>query len=79
MKRIVKETLKDGTIKYRVQKNTRLWGLIKTKWHTCLVEYPVGISDMIYCSAVFDTLEEAQRYCGINLNPVVKTEIINII
>lgn len=79
MKRIVKETLKDGTIKYRVQKNTRLWGLIKTKWHTCLVECPVGLSDIIYCGAVFNTLEEAQRFCGIKLNPIIKAEIIETI
>lgn len=79
MKRIVKETLKNGKIQYRVQKNTRLWGLIKTKWHTCLVEHYFGISDVIYCGAVFNTLEEAQKYCGIKLNPIVKSEIIETI
>jgi hypothetical protein len=61
MKRIVEETLADGTKQYRVEKNTKFFGLIKTDWHT----------DSYYCGdpgyeatfdAVFNTLDEAERF-----------------
>lgn len=73
MKRIVEETLEDGTKQYRVETN-RLWGFIPIKWTTdlCYVGYPYDI----HVSAIFSTLKEAQRHCGIDPNPVKERKIL---
>ena len=76
MKRIVKETLKSGKVQYRVEKNTTFFGLIPCKWHTCMVTIPFGFGE-IPCEAVFNTLEEAQEFYGIDTNPVVNREVIS--
>lgn len=73
MKRIVEETLEDNSKQYRVETN-RLWGFIPTKWHTDL--YYIGYPYDTYFSAVFSTLEEAQRHCRINPNPVKERKIL---
>lgn len=75
MKRIVKETLKSGKVQYRVEKNTTFFGLIPCEWHTCTVTIPFGFGE-VSCEAVFNTLEEAQKFCGVNPNPIVNREII---
>ena len=61
MRRIVEETLADGTKQYRVEKNTKLFGLIKTDWHTdsYLCGEP-GCAALF--NAVFATLDEAERF-----------------
>lgn len=76
MKRIVKETLKSGKVQYRVEKNTTFFGLIPCKWYTCRVTIPFGYGEVL-CEAVFETLEEAQQFCGININPIVNREVIS--
>lgn len=75
MKRIVKETLKSGKVQYRVEKNTTFFGLIPCEWYTCTVTIPFGFGE-VSCEAVFNTLEEAQKFCGVNPNPIVNREII---
>lgn len=75
MKRIIEEELKDGTIQYRVESNRMFFGLILCKWHTCTVTIPYGYAE-IFCYAVFNTLEEAQVFAGINPNPVIKRTLL---
>ena len=61
MKRIVKETLSNSEVQYRVQSNKRFFGLITCKWYT--VDFfwnPTSSYDLIRCKAVFKTLEEAK-------------------
>lgn len=69
MKRILKEIHKDGKCRYRVESN-RILGFIPSKWRTCTYEVWGGSAD-----AVFDTFEQAQRFCGVELNPIVEEEI----
>lgn len=76
MKRIVKETLKSGKALYRVEKNTTFFGLIPYKWHTCTIAFPFGFGD-VALDAVFNTLEEAQEFCGIDTDPVISREVIS--
>lgn len=59
MRRIVEETLADGTKQYRVETNKTLFGLITTKWHTDTV-FIVGDGWDANVPAVFDTLEQAE-------------------
>lgn len=40
-KRIVKETLGDGRLRYRVETN-RLFGFIPIKWATCIDTYYIS-------------------------------------
>lgn len=75
MRRIVKETLSNGDTKYRVETDRCFFGLIKCKWYTDTVTIPMFAGD-ITVLAVFDTLREAQIYCGIDPNPVIRKEII---
>lgn len=75
MRRIVKETLSNRDVKYRVETDRCFFGLIKCKWHTDTVTIPMFGGD-ITVLAVFDTLKEAQIHCGINPNPVIRKEII---
>lgn len=75
MKRIIEEELKDGTIQYRVESNRMFFGLIPCKWYTCTVTIPYGYAE-IFCYAVFNTLEEAQVFAGINPNPVIKRTLL---
>ena len=60
MKRIVEETLADGTKQYRVEKNTTFFGLIKCNWHTDT--YYVGDMWDVELPAVFDSLEAAESH-----------------
>lgn len=75
MKRIVKETLKNGKVQYRVEKNTMFFGLIPCDWYTCTVTFSSDFGD-VTCEAVFNTLEEAQEFYGINNNPVIEREVL---
>ena len=75
MRRIIEEELKDGSIQYRVESNRMFFGLIPCKWYTCTVTIPYGYAE-VSCDAVFNTLEEAQIFVGINPNPVIKRTIL---
>lgn len=78
-RRIVKETLKDGKIQFRVETN-KLFGFIPWKWHTDIQDIDYGY----YVSrgpAVFYTLEDAKEHIeqttwSKEKNPVVKREIL---
>jgi hypothetical protein len=77
-KRIVKETLGDGRLRYRVETN-RLFGFIPIKWTTCIDTYYVSeINQDCSFLAVYDNLSDAQRFCGIVLenDKVIKREVI---
>lgn len=69
-RRIVRETYKDNTVKYRVEKYKRFSG-----W---CVETEVVTEDYVHKPLRFDTLEEAKEYCGIPINPIISEEIIEI-
>lgn len=74
-KRIIEETLSDGKVQYRVETNRTFFGLIKTDWHTD--SYTVDLGTYSFEKyAVFATLGDAQEYCGIDRNPVVKRTLI---
>jgi hypothetical protein len=60
MKRIVEETLADGTKQYRVEKNTKFFGLIKCNWHTDT--FYIGGSWDTELPAVFNSLELAESH-----------------
>lgn len=70
--RIVKETYKDGTIKYRVEKHTFLLG-----WRTEM-KYVNYYSNLVEVPVYFYTLKEAQDYCTVHFNPVISKEIIKV-
>lgn len=83
-KRIVKETLMDGTIQYRVEvfvpQLVPLFNLFsKGKWITDSYFEPFGYG--VDLEAVFDTLEEAELHAFGDLkseeNVIVKREILN--
>lgn len=74
-RRIIKETLKDGEVQYRVEVKMTAFGYVLSDWHTDDVYVSTGDTDFT-CSAVFHTLAEAQIHCGQSPNPIVKREII---
>lgn len=75
-KRIVKETLNNGKEQYRVEEC--LIPFIGTVWTTATVSIILDDAIEAYADAVFDSLEEAQRFCGIDPDEtrVIKREII---
>lgn len=75
-KRIVKETLNNGKEQYRVEEC--LIPFIGKLWTTSTVSIILDNGIEAYADAVFDSLEEAQRFCGIEPNKeiVIKREII---
>ena len=75
-RRIVKETLKDGNIQYRVEVYGRPTIFSKKQWYTDTKVIFFGFGNEITNDAVFDTLKEAQIHCGIDPNPVIDKEII---
>ena len=52
------------------------FGLIPCKWHTCTIAIPYTFGD-VTLDAVFNTLEEAQEFCGINADSVIDREVIS--
>lgn len=60
MKRIIKETLRNGDAQYRVETN-RFLGFIPCKWRTDLV-FDVELDR--YLGAIFDSYDEALIHCG---------------
>ena len=52
------------------------FGLIPCEWHTCTITFPYDFGDVIL-EAVFNTLEEAQEFYGINTDPVIDKEVIS--
>lgn len=78
MYRIVKDTYKDGSVKYRVQTDRFFFGWFRSKtWRDC--EIYKDISDymsVLRFPAVFNTIEEAERFCGMKSNPIVNTETV---
>lgn len=75
-KRIVKETLNNGKEQYKVEEC--LIPFIGTLWTTDTVTIISDNGTEVHLDAVFDSLEEAQRFCGIkpDAERVVKREII---
>lgn len=73
-KRIVKETRKDGTVQYRVETNKNFFGF-RTKWHTCKYTTRYNQYEAVV-DAIFNSLEHAEEYCGIDLNPIISKEIV---
>ena len=71
-RRIVKETYKDGTSQYRVEKYTKFIG-----WHTATKNVSYYMTSWKE-PARFSTLEQAKEYCGIPTNPIIDEEIIKI-
>lgn len=72
-RRIVKETYKDGTVKFRVEKYRWFSGwCIETKVVT--EDYAIYTREPLR----FDTLEVAKEYCGIPINPIISEKIINL-
>lgn len=67
MKRIIKVTRQNGEVEYVVEKKTWIFG-----WTTDTIHV-----DDIACDAVFGTLEEAQRFIGIDTNPIIKREVVH--
>lgn len=77
-KRIVKETLSDRRIRYRVETN-RLFGFIPIRWTTdfdffTIDDYGTECSFL----AIFENLSDAKRFCGIlpDEDEIVKREIL---
>lgn len=72
-RRIVKETYKDNTVKYRIEKYTWFSG-----W--CTETKRTYWADAVYTREplVFNTLEAVKKYCGIPINPIISKEIIEI-
>lgn len=77
MKRIIKETLQNGKVQYRVESNRMFFGLIPCGWYTCSTMYISNSGVEVSCDAVFDTLREAQIHCGIDPNPIIEREIVS--
>lgn len=75
-KRIIKETLHNGKEQYLVQCNSIPF--IEALWTTDTVTMILDNGIEVYAAAVFDSLEEAQRFCGIkpDAERVIKREII---
>lgn len=78
-KRIVKETLNNGKEQYRVEEC--LIPFIGTLWTTATISIVLDNDTEAYAEAVFNSLEEAQIFCGINPDEerVIKREIITYI
>lgn len=76
VKRIVKETLNNGEEQYRVEEC--LIPFLGKLWTTATMPIILDNGTETYTDAVFDSLEEAQRFCGIEPNEkiVTKREII---
>lgn len=78
MYRTVKDTYKDGSVKYRVQTDRFFFGWFRSKtWRDC--EIYKDISDymtVLRFPAVFNTIEETERFCGMESNPIVNTESV---
>lgn len=75
-KRIIKETLGDGRIRYRVETN-RLFGFIPIPWTTDVDKVDCfGLDYTI--PAIFDNLHDAQCFCGIipDKDKIVKSEVL---
>ena len=73
-RRIVRETYKDNIVKYRVEKYKRFSGwCAETK-----ILYSFGDKIDTHEPLRFYTLEEAKKYCGIPINPIISEEIIKI-
>lgn len=81
MYRIVKDTYKDGSVKYRVQTDRFFFGLFRSKtWRDCVINKDTSdYMTVLRFPAVFDTIEEAHRFLGLESNPVIDTEFIEMI
>lgn len=78
-KRIRKEVLSDGTVKYYCERTGRFRD---NKWRVMTYETGCCVSeDTIEVNAIFDTLEEAEEFMGLRSSKpyVVKSETITLI
>lgn len=75
-KRIIKETLHNGKEQYLVQSNSIPF--IEALWTTDTVTMISDHGTEAHADAIFDSLEEARRFCGIkpDAERVVKREVI---
>lgn len=71
-RRIVKETLVDGTVRYRVEESR--FGIL---WRTAIMERftGYGYGGFTKRPAVFDCLENAVKFCSDSLLPL-KREVL---
>lgn len=78
--RIIEEIREDGTKQYSVETNRKFLGLIKCKWRlaNAYIDEPYS-ADVTIVPAIFNSLKEAQIFCGIDTNPIIKKEIIQTI
>ena len=75
-KRIIKETLKNGTTQYRVESNRVLW-IIPVPWHTVQWFEYVEWDTCIPTQEIFRDLKDAMKFCGFDdENKVITREII---
>lgn len=72
-RRIIKETYKDNTVKYRIEIYTWFNG-----WHTETKRTYWAEAVSTREPLIFNTLEEAKKCCGIPINPIISKEIIEI-
>ena len=78
--RIVEEIHEDGLKHYIVETNRKFFGLFKADWHVATAYIDGAYSgDVIPVPAIFNTLKEAQLFCGIDPNPIIKQNIIQTI
>ena len=73
-RRIVRETYKDNTVKYRVEKYKRFSGWCAETKRLYFFGDKIDTHEPLR----FYTLEEAKKYCGIPINPIISEEIIKI-
>lgn len=69
--RIVKETLENGNIQFKIEDNT-IFGIPTPWWITKIIYLDEGIA----VSAIFPTLEEAKGNLEHKMPKVVKREIV---
>lgn len=77
--RIIEKKFKNGEIRYYIQKyKRRFWGLGKPRWVDEIKSYYSDELGICYEELYFRNLKNAQRYCGIDFNPVVEEKIIDV-
>ena len=75
MRRIVKEKLKSGKIRFRVETN-RMLCVIPCSWRT---EHIYDAERDRHFDAVFSTYDEALSFCGVETDTVENREILAVL
>ena len=77
--RIIEKKFQNGKIRYYIQKyKRRFWGLGKPRWVDEMEPHYNDHSGLYYEELYFNNLKDAQKYCGINFNPVVEEKVIEV-